>query len=118
MIAELKGFYSTEIDDLENYRPEDPEKFAFGLQILVGPKGENVEESFDIEVCTLKWLEEAYGEDDVIMGRHRLMVRYYNYKRIIDFIERYLRTCSGENWQEVAEKVARLGYWEFENYVE
>ena len=119
MIPELKDFYSTEVEDLENYQPEDPEKFSFDLAILVGPKGEEGAEKFEMEVCTFKWLEETCGEDEVAMSRHRLMVHYYNYKRIIDFIEHYLRTrCSGENWHEVGEKVSRLGYWEFEDYVE
>ena len=120
MNAELKWLHSPGIYDLEKYKPANPEKFAPGLflQAIVGPQGLPGEESFNIEVCTPKWLEGICGEDDVIMGRHRLIVRYYNYGRIVDFIKRYLRGCSGENWKEVGEKVARLGHWEFEDYRE
>ena len=118
MNAELKRVHSPDIDDLENYRPKDPRKFAFLLQAMIGPEGKEGEESFDIEVCTPKWLEETYGLEDVVIGRHHLIIREYNYERIIHAIKDYLQLCSGENWSEVAEKVGRLGKWEFEDYIE
>lgn len=118
MNAELKRVHSPDIDDLENYRPENLEKFSFLLEAMVGPEGKEGEESFDIEVCTPKWLEETYGLEDVVIGRHHLIVREYNYERIMRAIKDYLQLCSGENWNEVAEKVARLGKWEFEDYIE
>lgn len=116
MKAELKRLHSPDIYDLENYQPENAENFAFLLQAMVGPEGEEGEESFDIEVCTPKWLEETYDIDDVIIGRHHLVVREYSFQRIVHSIKEFLRDCSGENWNEVAEKVSRLGRWEFENY--
>ena len=118
MKAELKRLHSPDIYDLENYQPENTEKFAFLLQIMVGPEGKDGEESFDIEVCTPKWLEETYGIDDVVIGRHHLVVREYNYQRIAHVVKEFLQGCSGENWNEIAEKVSRLGKWEFEDYVE
>ena len=118
MNAQLKWLHSPDIHDLEKYQPENPGEFAFLLQAMVGPEGEEGEESFDIEVCTPKWLEEHYGVDDVVVGRHHLIVRKYDYERIVDAIKRFLRGCSGENWEEVGGKVARLGKWEFEDYTE
>jgi hypothetical protein len=118
MKAELKWVHSPDIDDLENYQPENPENFAFLLQAMIGPEGKKGEESFDIEVCTPKWLEETYELEDVVLGRHHLIVREYNYERIINSIKDFLQLCSGADWNEVAEKVARLGKWEFEDYIE
>lgn len=118
MNAELKRLHSPDIYDLESYQPENPERFGFLLQVMVGPEGKDGEESFDIEVCTPKWLEETYGVDDVLVGRHHLIVREYNYQRIVHAIKEFLRGCSGASWNEVAEKVSRLGKWEFEDYVE
>lgn len=118
MNAELKRLHSPDVYDLENYQPESPEKFGFLLQAMVGPEGKDGEESFDIEVCTPKWLEKTYGMNDVVIGRHHFIVREYNYPRIVQTIKDFLRGCSGENWIEVANKVSRLGKWEFEDYVE
>jgi hypothetical protein len=45
-------------------------------------------------------------------------VRRYNFPRIEGFIRHYVDECSGETWEEIAEKLARLGKWEFEDYRE
>ena len=118
MNAELKRLHSPDIYDLENYQPEDQGMFGFLLQAIVGPEGKDGEESFEIEVCTPRWLEETCGIDKVVIGRHHLIVREYNYQRIVVAIKDFLQDCSGENWNEVAEKVSRLGRWEFEDYTE
>ncbi|HAC88551.1 MAG: hypothetical protein CMG91_06435 [Marinobacter sp.] len=118
MNAEIKRLHSPDIHDLELYQPEVPEKFGFLLQVMVGPEGVDGEESFDIEVCTPKWLEETYGMNEVVIGRHHLIVREYNYQKIADTIQDFLRECTGESWIEVAEKVSRLGKWEFEDYID
>ena len=99
-------------------RPDNPDNFAFLLQAMVGPEGQAGEESFDIEVCTPRWLEETYGRSEIIIGRHHLIVREYNYQRIVAAINEFLQGCSGNNWNEVALKVSRLGRWEFEDYIE
>jgi len=118
MNAELKRFHSPDIYDLENYRPENPENFGFLLQVMVGPEGKDGEESFDIEVCTPKWLEETYEVEDVVIGRHHIIIREYNFERLVRSIKDFLKQCSGESWNEVTEKVSRLGRWEFEDYIE
>lgn len=118
MKAKLKRVHSPEIDDLQNYQPRNPESFGFLLQAMIGPEDTDGEESFDIEVCTPKWIEDTYNLSDVVIGRHHLIVREYDYDRIIGAIRHFLLDCSGQSWNEVANKVARLGKWEFEDYVE
>ncbi|MDD1020248.1 immunity 8 family protein [Pseudomonas sp. TNT2022 ID1048] len=116
MNAELKRLHSPDVYDLENYKPESPANFSFLLQAMIGPVGEDGGESFDIEVCTPKWIEENCAQDVVIIGSHYLIVREYNYKKIIESIRIFLLGCAGEDWGEVARKVSRLGLWEFEGY--
>ena len=52
------------------------------------------------------------------MGRHHLIVMEYNFERIVRSIEDFIKQCTGADWNEVAEKIGRLGKWEFEDYVE
>ena len=63
-----------------------------------------------------KWLRENYGASDILLGLHKLILFEYDYVRLRSFIEKYLMHCSGETWDEVAQKVRLLGYWEFEGY--
>lgn len=118
LFAELKDLYCTDIDDMEVYQPENPDSFAIYVQAMIGIKGGDGYESFDIQVCTPKWMDENYGREDVRTGQHLLIVKEYNYRRLVRFIENYLMHCSGNDWQEIAEKVGQLGRWEFENYTE
>lgn len=117
MKAKLKGLHSPDVFDLKNYKPHNKENFSFLLQIMVGPENEEGEESFDVEVCTLKWLEMNYGEKEVIIGYHYIIVREYNYEKIETAINNFLKDCTGGNWEEIALKVSRLGIWEFDNYI-
>lgn len=118
MKADLKRLHSPEIDNLFTFIPDEPESFSFLLQAFIGPKGEEGEESFDIEVCTPKWLSKNYRQEDIVIGRHLLIVFNYNYDRIFQKIKSYVESCSGDTWNEVAQKVGRIGKWEFEDYTE
>ena len=49
--------------------------------------------------------------------RHHLVVNDFDIERLRAFLDGYARQCVGETWQEVAVKLARLGRWEFDDYV-
>ncbi|WP_328185045.1 Imm8 family immunity protein [Marinobacter sp. OP 3.4] len=36
--------------------------------------------------------------------------------QLLAAIRDFLSECSGENWSEIAQKVSRLGNWEFDGY--
>lgn len=118
MRAEVKQLYSLDVDDLTAYSPEENDLFSFNLRIIVGPQGQPGEESFDVQVCTPKWFLRQFAREEVIIGRHFLIVFEYDFNRIRKTIETFCEKCTGETWTEVAEKVGRLGHWEFEDYRE
>jgi Immunity protein 8 len=96
--------------------PDEVDNFGFTLRAMVGPMDGEGEESFDIVVGTPKWLMEKYGASDVLLGLHKLILFKYDYLRLRAFVEKYLMRCSGNTWEEVAQKVSLLGQWEFEGY--
>ena len=58
-----------------------------------------------------------YSEDDVILGRHKIIVFKYDWPRLKSYIEKYVAEHgSGENWDEIGTRLARFGHWEFEDY--
>ena len=118
MKAEIKGFHSPDIRNLEVFIPDDEDNFGFLLQAFVGPKGEDWKESFDFEVCTPKFLLCKYKQEDILFGRHKVIVFEYNYHRIINHIEKLVGRYEGQDWNDLANKIARYGYWEFEDYRE
>jgi immunity protein 8 of polymorphic toxin system len=116
--AAVRRFHSPDVDDLAKHRPDDAARFCYLLQVMVGPKGGEGEESFDVLLCTPTWLAENLARDSVVVGRHYLLVQEYDFRRVKRFITAFVEDCSGDTWDEVAEQVGRLGKWEFEDYVE
>ncbi len=115
VIPLLKELHSPDID-LDRYRPEEVDCFGFLLQAFFGSSDGAGSESFDILVCTPKWLEQELSEDEIISGRHRLIVKRYDLSAIHRFLSNYAQHCTGASWHEAARKLARLGAWEFEDY--
>jgi hypothetical protein len=113
---QLKRLHSPDISDLDSFRPDDQESFSFLLQAMFGPQSAEGEESYDLVVCTPKWLEQNISADTILPGRHRLIVKEYNIEKIRDFLIRYARRCEGDTWREVAEKLSRIGRSEFEDF--
>ena len=90
--------------------------FSVVLRVMVGPVGAEGQESFDLTICSPAALEKECERDGFVLGRHRLIASEYNYPVLRQVIEKLINRCSGTNWPEVAAKISRIGYWEFEDY--
>jgi hypothetical protein len=117
MQAKLKELFSLDFD-LATFWPEKPDNFGFWLRAMIGPEDHAGADSFDIHVCTPEWLKSNYSVSDTVWGRHFLIVFEYDRARIEAAIVRYCERCFGNDWQEIAQKISRIGYWEFEDYRE
>jgi hypothetical protein len=115
MRAELKRIHSPDVKDLSQFSPPDPERFGILVQAMVGPEGENAEESFDVVVCTPAWLQGRLHRAP-LSGRHYLFQLPYDYSLLWAFLAAYCQSCEGATWREAAGLVGRIGKWEFEDY--
>lgn len=118
MQAKLKRLHSPDVLELKGYSPDQPNNFGFLLQAMIGPAGLEGEESFDMVVCTPEWLRQNHAVDEVILGRHHLIVFRYDYEILASYIAAFAERCTGESWQSVAHQLSLLGKWEFEDYRE
>jgi len=114
ILADLKRLHSPDVDYLEQFSPNGP--FGILVQAMVGPAGGEGEESFDIVVCTPEWFAQKMTSA-VVPGRHFLFVRSYNYDALVSYLREYCNSLRGSSWRSIAEKVGRIGKWEFEDYV-
>jgi hypothetical protein len=83
---------------------------------LVGPVGGKGEESFDFIVCTPGWFSSNMNGKLVVSGRNYLFMQKFDYPALEQFVRNYCSQCVGKTWREVADKVSRIGKWEFEDY--
>jgi hypothetical protein len=63
------------------------------------------------------WLAERLRSHEFIVGRHHLIVGRYDYEKLRDLVRSLCAECRGETWQEVAERLGRIGKWESEDYI-
>lgn len=82
--------------------------------MMIGPEGSEGEESFDLLVCTPKFLESE--QKMPMFGRHVLIVGHYDFSQISKVIEDYCNTLDESDWSGLASKLSRIAHWEFEDY--
>ncbi|MCM3657274.1 immunity 8 family protein [Agromyces mediolanus] len=103
--------------DIATYVSPDRRNDAVWLRMLVGPAGESGEESFDVLVCTPLWLaDDAVARDRPRIGRHLLIVEELDLRVACDFLCASVESVVGDDWNAIGERIARIGYWEFEDY--
>ncbi len=114
--AQVRAIRTSDMDDLAQYTPPDPKRFCVSVRAMVGPEAGKGEESFDINVCTPEWLAEVCRAEGFVIGRHYLIVEQYDVAYLRRLITELIQKCEGNSWRDVAEKVSRIGFWEFEDY--
>jgi hypothetical protein len=115
MRAELRFLFSPDADPLETFMPTEP--FGILVMAMIGPEGQEGHESFDFMLCTPEWFSSNMREETKI-GRHYVFVRGFSYARLEKFVRDYCFDCGEQTtWGALAEKLGRLGKWEFEDYV-
>ncbi len=114
--AQVKSISTGDGDSMELHVPKDSQKFCVIVRVMVGPRGGEGEESFDINVCTPQWLAERIEREGFAFGTHRLFVPNYDPVQIKKLINKFIERYSGKTWREVAVKISRIGRWEFEDY--
>lgn len=116
MKAEIKYYHSADVNDLDTYLPIEKDNFGISIEINVGPLNEEGDEIFGFVWCTPKWLIQKHKTDDVIWGRHYVIVFEYDFQNLRRKLEEYIGSLEEENWDALALKIGRIGMWEFEDY--
>jgi len=52
----------------------------------------------------------------MIFGRHYLILFKFNYELMSQKIIDYVNNLDEETWDKLAQKIGRIGKWEFEDY--
>ena len=116
MRARVYLFDSYDID-LDTFVPDDPLDAAVWVRMMVGPDGGElgVGESFDVLVCTPRWLLRTVEEGPQI-GHHHLFVHSLTISEALDFLRREVESLQASDWPSLGAKIGRIGLWEFADY--
>lgn len=102
--------------DPTTYVPDDPERFVVRVELTAGSADSPGGDLFFFEVCNPAWLLDRVQQEGPMSGRHLVVVEHFNWEAVKTYFHRLLTRIWGENWNEVAEKIARYGLWEYEDY--
>ena len=95
----------------------DPAVFAVTALMLVGPEDGPGEETYELTVCTPEWLAKAARRArGIYEPRHHVVVNLETFEResLQAWLAYRVQGCEADTWSEVAERVSRFAYWEFE----
>jgi hypothetical protein len=116
IIPELKRLHSPDVEDIKDFRSIEGEKYGLLVQAFVGTKESEGFETFDFIVCSPEYLLEVLKSKDEVFLRHYLIINGFTYKKFENRMQRLVKSLSGKDWNEYANKLARYGKWEFEDY--
>ncbi|WP_433372117.1 Imm8 family immunity protein [Streptosporangium sp. CA-115845] len=102
--------------DLEHRGIDDPTNACELLEMYVGPQNEPGDEQFQITVCTPSALAEQLRQHHFLIGRHYLFVRELCPAEVTCWLSDRIAVLEAPTWGELAEKIGRIGLWEFEDY--
>ncbi|MFC4435992.1 immunity 8 family protein [Cupriavidus respiraculi] len=113
VFAVVKGI-TCDQSDLASYSPPDPTCFTLTLRVHIGLADTAGADDFECHVCTPTWLIQTVSGPTWV--RHLMIVPEYDLGKIEGAIHGYVASCAGENWPNIASKLARVFAWEFEDY--
>jgi hypothetical protein len=110
------------VDDVASYRPKDENRFAVQLSLLVGTPENDFGDTFEIIVCSPRWLLEnldahwpAYrlGSGAVLPGRDLWLMKHWDYDRVKQSVNQILGSVTAETWDDLANWLGRHLSWEY-----
>lgn len=98
--------------------PSEAEHLAFGVRLILGPADGPGEESFDLTVCSPEWIAARAKQERFVDGRHHVIVdaESFDPADLRRWLDLRISSVEAPTWPKVGEKLARLGFWEFEDY--
>src|SRR6266487_3639063 len=99
---------ATDESRLENYKPDSPDDFSYLLTIDICALDGGGVATFDVQVCTPKWLARRVEEEPIINGLHVIVVQKHDAQSLRSFIENYVNSLSGGTWSDIVDKMEYL----------
>ncbi|MCL2785336.1 MAG: immunity 8 family protein [Propionibacteriaceae bacterium] len=95
MKAEIKSFHSPDVWDLESWVPETT-IFSVLLQLLIGPVGQQGEESFSVLMCSPGHIASLVEKTGIVDGRHQYVVSSWKWTTIHHYFQTRVRALEAE----------------------
>lgn len=112
----LKGInlYDCSFDE---FVPEIKDNFCRWIDLDIGTDDSDGSSIFSVCICSPKWiLHNCYQNQGVTLGACMIIMNEFNHSIIKAEIEKILKECSKETWEQSLSHLLRFFSWEFEDY--
>src|SRR3954451_11746455 len=116
MRAQLKEITPVGVENLDEFKPDNPALFIVWVTLSIGVEGTDAADDFRALICALRSLSGLVAESGVLLGQPVIIAERWDFPIIKRRIEDYCSACEGEEWEDILPKLMRLGLWEFEDF--
>jgi hypothetical protein len=115
--AEIKGYFSSDVDDLRTWTPASPEDVYIAIEISIGVVGDDAADIFQLLVACPEAIRGRFaGTTSSCPGRAHLLLASYDWAVVAAYCESVVSQCIDETWEKTAERLCRHFLWEYEDY--
>ena len=115
------GISDRSLGDIPEFAPEDPSYFAVRLQVFVSDVQDGAPDSFDVTVCSPKWLADNLGQFErqspgaecVVIGHGLWLQEQWDAEAIAKTIRTLVASVAGDDWRDLANWLGRYIPWEY-----
>ena len=116
MKAEIKDYVSTDVESFWEWQPDDPTDVILNIDIYIGPENDDFQQIFQFVLVTPNALSRLLESQPILNGRHYWFMESFDWESLEQELERVVRECVGNNWEEVAALLSRHFHWEYEDH--
>ncbi len=115
---EIQNFFSSDIDEIENWKPQNDSDVYYNLEIEIGEKDEVGGNLFQIEVGTPEGVRKCRESiSGIFSDRNLLLVDQYSWRVVKQRLIEIVNHCAASNWEETVTRLQRYFLWEYEDYI-
>jgi len=118
MRAELRALDTADAEggDLRAFRPEDGEHFTLAVTAFHWPGERPRRRAISIHCLLSELVGRGATPEALCVSAAQLPLDRWDPELVERAIGDLCRRTEGENWHDIAVKLARYGHWEFEDY--
>lgn len=105
---ELKSVCCPEAMDIQRLVIPEDKAFSISIQAIFCRKNGSEEKSFSFLLCNHMWLVEQ-TKFSLVSKPHLIIAEEFSFDKLRKFLENLANFSSGDSWNEVCEKLGRLG---------
>jgi hypothetical protein len=116
MRAQVSSVMTIDHGSLAAVQFDDPTDAAQWVRVIAGPDNGPGEESFDLFVCTPRWLQKKVQDDGPVIGIHHVIAGRWVADQVEAFVRSMIESEIAEDWAHLGDRIGRLAHWEFDSY--